>query len=128
MSDFFWPSKDDTLTVHDISIARFGGTGGIRDEGLLDSALARPFASFGDCDAFPDDIAKACAMCHAIISNHPFVDGNKRTGAAVLGMVLRANGIDFAPDHQEFYSTMMGVASSATSLEELTAWIADSVN
>lgn len=52
MSDFFWPSKDDVLTVHDISIARFGGTSGIRDEGLLDSALARPFASFGAMTPF----------------------------------------------------------------------------
>lgn len=47
MSDFFWPSKDDVLTVHGISITRFGGTGDIRDDGLLDSALARSFASFG---------------------------------------------------------------------------------
>lgn len=81
----------------------------------------------GGYNAFPNDIDKACALCHAIISNHPFVDGNKRTGAAVLGMVLRANSIDFAPDHREFYSTMMGVASSAASLEELTAWVASNM-
>lgn len=72
------------------------GTPGVRDEGLLDSALARPFASFGGNEAFPDDISKACALCHAIISSHPFVDGNKRAGAAVLGMTLRANGVQFS--------------------------------
>ena len=123
MSTFFWPSKEDVLAVHDISIARFGGTGGIRDEGLLDSALARPFASFAGCDAFPSDVAKTCAMCHAIISNHPFVDGNKRTGAAVLGMVLYANSVDFAPAHRTLYSTIMDIAEGLITPEELTTWI-----
>ena len=64
-------------------------------------------------------------MCHAIISNHPFVDGNKRTGAAALGMVLHANGIDFAPAHRELYSAIMGVAAGDISLEKLTRWVED---
>lgn len=120
MSGFLWPSKEQVLAVHDAAIVRFGGATGVRDEGLLDSALARPFASFGGNEAFPDDVSKAYALCHAIISNHPFVDGNKRAGAAVLGMTLRANGVQFKPRHTEFYAAMIGVAAGDVSLESLT--------
>ena len=122
MSGFSWPSRAQVVAVHDAAVARFGGVAGIRDEGMLDSALARPFASFGGIEAFPDDVAKACAMCHALISDHPFADGNKRTGAAVLGMVLRANGLRFKPRHDEFLSMMMGVAAGNVTLESLTDW------
>ena len=67
MSGFPYPSKEQALAVHGAAVDRFDGTPGVRDEGLLDSALARPFASFGGNEAFPDDISKACALCHAII-------------------------------------------------------------
>ena len=62
-------------------------------------------------------------MCHAIISNHPFIDGNKRAGAAALGMILRANSIDFAPAHRKLFSTIMGIAKGLITPEELTAWV-----
>jgi death-on-curing protein len=119
VSEFFWPSREQVIAVHDASLARFGGASGIRDPGMLDSALARPFASFDGVDAFPDDISRACAMAHAIISDHPFVDGNKRTGAAVLGMVLRSNGMRFKPRHAEFCEVMLGVATGKVSLDKL---------
>ena len=95
--------------------------------GLLDSALARPFASFGGNDAFPDDISKACALCHVIISNHLFIDGNKRAGAAILGMTPRANGMQFKPRHAEFCAAMLGVAAGDVSLESLTKWVKSQV-
>lgn len=123
MSRFAWPSIEQVIAVHDASIARFGGLSGVRDRGLLEASLARPFASFAGVDAFPDDVARACAMAHAIISSHPFADGNKRTGTAVLGMVLRANGLHFKPRHDELLQTIMGVASGKTSLDELTCWV-----
>lgn len=123
MSGTVWPTKEQVLAVHEATLARFGGASGVRDGGMLESALARPFASFGGAEAFPDDISKACAACHAIISNHPFVDGNKRTGAAVLGMVLRANGLSFKPKHSEFCAAMLGVAAGDVSLESLTKWV-----
>ena len=127
MSGFLWPTKEQVLAVHDAAINRFGGAADVRDEGLLDPALARPFASSGGNDAFPDDISKVCALCHAIISNHPFVDGNKRAGAAVLGMTLRANGEQFKPRHTEFYAAMIGVAAGDVSLESLTKWVRSQV-
>lgn len=127
MSGFLWPTKEQVLAVHDAAINRFGGAAGVRDEGLLDSALARPFASFGGNDAFPDDISKACDLCHVIISNRPFIDGNKHAGAAVLGMTLRANGVQFKPRHTEFYAAMIGVAAGDVSLESLTKWVRSQV-
>lgn len=123
MSAPIWPTEEQVLAVHDAAIARFGGASGVRDNGLLESALARPFASFGGQEVFPDDVSKACAACHAIIKNHPFLDGNKRAGAAVLGMVLRANGMEFKPGHREFCAEMLGVAAGDISLESLTKWV-----
>ncbi len=128
MTGYIWPNKPQVLAVHDAAISRFGGAAGIRDEGLLDSALARPFSSFGGVDVFPNDVAKVCAMAHGIISNHPFVDGNKRTGAAVLGMVLRSNGMRFKPRHEDFCSVILGVASGEVSLESLTEWVKSQVS
>lgn len=127
MSGFPQPSKEQALAVHSTTVDRFGGAAGIRDEGLLDSALARPFASFGGNDAFPNDISKACALCHVIISNHPFIDGNKRAGAAILGMTLCANGMQFKPRHVEFNAAMIGVAADDVSLESLTKWVKSQV-
>ena len=127
MSGFLWPSKEQALAVHSTTVDRFGGAADARDEGLLDPALTRPFASFGGNDAFPDDISKVCALCHAIISNHPFVDGNKRAGAAVLGMALRANGIQLKPRHDEFCAAMLGVAAGDVSPESLTKWVISQV-
>lgn len=128
MSGFIWPSKDQIIAVHDASLKRFGGAEGIRDQGLLESALARPFASFAGREVFPSDIAKVCAMCHALVTNHPFVDGNKRVGAAILGMVLRVNGLRFKPRHEEFYAVILGVASGKISLESLTSWVLTQIN
>lgn len=127
MSGFLWSSKEQVLAVHNAAIVRYGGAPGVHDEGLLDSALARPFASFGGNEAFPDNISKACALCHAIISNHPFIDGNKRAGAAILGMTLRADGVQFKPRHTEFYDAMIGVAAGDVSLESLTKWVKSQV-
>ena len=64
---------------------------------------------------------------YAIISSHPFVDGNKRAGAAVLGMTLRANGVQFKPRHTEFYAAMIGVAAGDVSFESLTKWVKSQV-
>ena len=127
MTAFLWPTRDQVISIHDASIARFGGASGLRDLGLLDSALARPFSSFGGVDVFPDDISRVCAMVHGLVANHPFVDGNKRVGAAVLGAVLRANGLRFKPRHDEFRDKMLGLAASSLTLESLTEWVRDQV-
>jgi len=98
-------SRDDVCAIHSAAIARFGGLDGVRDEGMLASALAQPFQTFGGEELYP------------------FLDGNKRTGAALLGTYLRMCGVGFAPDHAEFLSAMLGVADGSMSYEELVDWV-----
>jgi death-on-curing protein len=73
-------SVSEAIYIHDILIERFGGSTGIRDVGLLESALARPFQTFNGVDLYPESIEKAAALIESILNNHPFVDGNKRIG------------------------------------------------
>ena len=108
-------SQDDVCAIHSAAIARFGGLDGVRDEGMLASALAQPFQTFGGEELYPSAVG--------IISGHPFLDGNKRTGAALLGAYLRMCGVGFVPDHAEFLSAMLGVADGSMSYEELVDWV-----
>ena len=126
MSEFAF-SQQDVLAIHAAAIARFGGLDGVRDEGILKSALAQPFQTFGDEHLYPDPIEKACRYAFGIISGHPFLDGNKRTGAALLGTYLRVSGIDFKPDHASFLETILGVADGSIAYDELVHWVRDVV-
>lgn len=116
-------TKEAVLAIHAAAIGRFGGCDGMRDEGLLDSALAQPFQTFGGTDLYPSVVDKACRYAFGIISDHPFLDGNKRTGAALLGTYLRMSGIDFAPDHTAFLKVMLGVADGSVSYDALVEWV-----
>ena len=116
-------SKEEVLTIHATVIMRFGGLRGLRDEGLLDSALAQPFQTFDGADLYSSAIEKACRYAFGIISNHPFLDGNKRTDAALLGTYLRMSGIDFRPDHAAYLKVILGVADGAVNYDALVEWI-----
>lgn len=116
-------SKEEVLVIHAAAIERFGGLDGLRDEGLLDSALAQPFQTFDGADLYPSAIDKACRYAFGIISGHPFIDGNKRTGAALLGTYLRMSGIDFRPGHAVFLKAMLGVADGSVSYDALVGWV-----
>jgi len=85
--------------------------------------LAQPFQTFGGEELYPSAVEKACRYAVGIISGHPFLDGNKRTGAALLGTYLRMCGVGFAPDHAEFLSAMLGMADGSMSYEELVDWV-----
>lgn len=89
-------------------IMKFGGLRGLRDEELLDSALVQPFQTFGGADLYPSAIEKACRYAFGIISDHPFLDGNKRIGAALFGTYIRMSGIDFRPDHAAYFKDHTG--------------------
>ena len=116
-------SRDDVCAIHSAAIARFGGLDGVRDEGMLASALAQPFQTFEGVEIYPSVVEKACRYAVGIISGHPFLDGNKRTGAALLGAYLRMCGVGFAPDHAAFLSAMLGVADGTIGYEELVKWV-----
>jgi len=93
-------SKDQVLRLHEIQLRATGGLDGIRDEGLLDSALASAFQTFGGVELFPSIAAKVARTAYGLVSNHPFVDGNKRIGTYVMLVLLELNSIntDFTDD------------------------------
>ena len=111
-----------------MAIARCGDLRGVRDEGLLDSALAQPWQTFGGRDLYEGDVAKACRLCYGVIRDHPFTDGNKRTGAALLGASLRLCGHYFRPRHDDFLRAMLAVADGSMSYEKLVEWVEKAVS
>lgn len=116
-------TRKAVLAIHSEAIARFSGTDGVRDESLLDSALAQPFQTFSGQDLYPGPVEKTCRYAFGTIRNHPFIDGNKRTGTALMGAYLRMSGLSFRPAHDEFLSTMLGVADGSVHYDELVEWV-----
>ena len=116
-------SKEQVVSLHAQLIAETGGVGGLRDEGLLDSALNAPFQSFGNVEPFPSIQQKAARLGFGLIMNHPFVDGNKRIGAHVMLVFLALNGIELDYTQDEFADVILGVASGETGFDELLKWI-----
>ena len=119
--------KNTALAIHSAATAWFGGLDGVRDEGLLESALAQPFQTFGGEELYPAISQKAARYAYGIASNHPFADGNKRTAAAVMGAFLRINGFSFEPDHGEFLAIMLGVADGSVSFDQLAEWVGSQI-
>jgi death-on-curing protein len=98
------------LALHERQLDRFGGGTGLRDRGLLESAVAQPQASFGGTYAHDGIFAMAAAYLFHIVANHPFVDGNKRVGLLAAQVFLDVNGITLDHDSEAFYDLTMGVA------------------
>jgi death on curing protein len=100
-----------------------GGTNGLRDPGLLDAALNRPFATFGEQDLFPSHFDKAAAIMHGIITGHPFLDGNKRTGYELGRLLLQAGGHDIDAALEQRYDMVIRVATGQLEVEGIKAWL-----
>lgn len=118
-------SKRQVLALHSALIQEFGGSDGVRDEGLLESALAAPFQTFGGEPVYPSLQAKAAQLGFGLVCNHPFVDGNKRVGAHVMLVFLAVNGIDLRYEQQELIDIILSVASGKTDRHGLLQWILD---
>lgn len=116
-------SKKQVLALHSDLMREFGGTEGIRDEGLLESALAAPFQTFDGEPAYPSLQAKAARLGFGLVSNHPFVDGNKRTGAHVMLVFLALNGVELRYEQQELIDVFLSVASGGSDWRDLQQWI-----
>jgi death-on-curing protein len=116
-----WLSRQLILAIHDEQLAEHGGSAGIRDEGLLESALARPLnrAGYGE----PDVAELAAVYAIGIVRNHPFVDGNKRTGFAALFMFLALNGAEFDPTEVDATLAILRLAAGDISDDEFIAWV-----
>ena len=118
-------SKRQVLALHSALIQEFGGSDGVRDEGLLESALATPFQTFGGEPIYPSLQAKAAQLGFGLVCNHPFVDGNKRIGAHVMLVFLAVNGVDLHYEQQELIDIILSVASGKTDRHGLLQWILD---
>lgn len=116
-------STEQVLFIHDQQIKRFGGSSGIRDVGLIESALGRPQASFGGEDLYPTIFNKAAALMHSILKNHAFVDGNKRTALAGTGIFLKINGYNLENQHKEEITFALSVENGKLSLEDIASWL-----
>ena len=104
-------SVEVLIALHQRQLHRFGGGTGLRDRGLLESAVAQPEASFGGVYAHRDVFEMAAAYLFHIVSNHPFVDGNKRVGLLSAQVILAINGVELLHDSEAFYMLTMGVAA-----------------
>lgn len=116
-------SKRQVLLLHEQLLAQTGGLQGIRDEGLLESALEAPFQGFGDIDAYPSLQQKAARLGYGLIKNHPFFDGNKRTGTHIMLVFLAINGVELTYSQKELSDMIVAVAAGESGYEELLAWL-----
>jgi death-on-curing protein len=116
-----WVAKSVALAIHEQQIAEHGGTQGVRDIGLLESALARPqnLAAYGE----PDLAAMAAAYAFGIARNHPFLDGNKRTSYVISQTFLGLNGLDIAADEATRLRIWLKLAVGNMTEEELAEWL-----
>ncbi len=121
MDEPLWISKKAVLAMHSAQLAEHGGSDGIRDETLLDSALAKPHNVLAHADQ-PDIFRLAASYAFGIARNHAFVDGNKRTALVVSLTFLDRNGWDIVALKEDVYFTFLHLADGTLSEEELTAW------
>jgi death-on-curing protein len=113
----------EVLLLHARLIQCTGGSGGVRDVGLLESALARPQAAFGGEDLYPDLWSKAAALMQSLVQNHPFVDGNKRTALAATGIFLELNDHVLAASNDEALDFARQVTGGEMTLQEMATWL-----
>lgn len=120
-------SRNEILELHERMLEGYGGMPGVRDEGILDSCLAQPQTHVFDVERFPTLIEKAAAYCFFIVRNHPFFDGNKRTGFVAPQHFLRINGVQESFEEDEAYNVIIGVANGEVSMEGVATMIASAV-
>ena len=116
-------SKPQILLLHEQLIAETGGSSGLRDEGMLDSALNAPFQTFGGEGVYPSLQQKAARLCFGLVKNHPFVDGNKRIGAHVMLVFLALNRIELQHTQTELSDVILQLAAGTIQSSDLLNWI-----
>ncbi len=127
MSKIKWLLEETVYAIHQRQIAEHGGSNGVRDVGLLLSALARPQNLLAYSEDAPDISALAAAYAFGVAKNHPFIDGNKRTALVVMRTFLQLNGCNINASQEEKYLTCLKLAEGNLSEEELAEWIREKV-
>jgi len=115
------------INIHEILIEKFGGIHGIRDKKALESAISRPFMTFDQQDLYPSPIEKAAALLESVISNHPFIDGNKRIGYVLMRYFLMENNLDVKATQTEKYEFVIRIAQGQLSFEQIHRWLSERV-
>jgi death-on-curing protein len=116
-------TSEFVLKIHTALIDQFRGTKGTRDEDGFYSALNRPFATFGEIDLYPLPEDKAAAIAQSIITNHPFVDGNKRTGYVLMRLILNQSGIQITATENEKYNFIILISEGKLNFDQIKDWI-----
>jgi death-on-curing protein len=115
-------SLEQVEALHEMQIDHYGGSSGLRDRGALEAALARPAMTFGGEDLYPDAPAKAAALMHSLVMNHPYIDGNKRVGAHAALLFLLLNGYQAEISVRELEDITLTVARGELDAEALAIW------
>lgn len=121
MKEWIWIEKSDCLAFHNALLSRFGGLEGLRDEGLLESALARPLELLNH--GSPSDFDLAAAYAHGIVKNHPSLDRNKRSGLMAAALFLEMNGWAFVAPEEEAVLQTLALAAGEIDADEFSAWL-----
>src|SRR5215475_13305013 len=120
---FVWIDRELALAIHDRQLAEHGGATGVRDEGLLESALARPRQMFAYSDREPDVVDLAAALAYGIARNYPFVDGNKRTALVSCETFIELNGAILDADDADLFPLVLALADGRLGAEEFAGWL-----
>lgn len=116
-------SENEVLEIHAILIERFGGSDGVRDKELLDSALNRPYQTFDGQELYPTPIDKAAAIIESIVKNHPFTDGNKRTGYVLARLFLMNTQHDIYAEQEQKYQFVISISTGALNFDQIKEWL-----
>lgn len=122
MQELIWMEASDAVIAHDLELAAHGGSVGLRDSGLLESALARPKNLLAYAESAPSFAVLGAAYAFGVSSNHPFVDGNKRTALLVSFAFLDVNGLEVTASQEDAFLTILGLAAGEISEDELARW------
>ncbi len=117
-------SLKELIELHQRVVEQSGGMEGIRDIGLVESALAQPLMTFGGDDCYPTLAEKAAALCFSLVSNHAFVDGNKRIGHAAMEVFLVLNGFELNAEVDDAESLILRLAAGELGRSDLATWVA----
>jgi death-on-curing protein len=120
-----WLEKATVLAIHDRQVAEHGGSAGMRDDGLLESALARPQQLHVYGDPTPDLADLAAALAYGLARNHPFVDGNKRTAHVAYRTFLALNGAELVATDEEKYVAMLALAEGKLAERDFATWLCE---
>ena len=116
-------TKQQILLLHTQLIRQSGGTDGVRDEGMLDSAISQPLQTFDNMELYPGIVNKAVRLGYGLITNHPFVDGNKRIGTHAMLVTLDINGIELQYQDEDLIQLILNIASGKADDRVLRTWV-----